>query len=130
MSVSLISPLDVIALLMALTFGVRLSWLRARHAAEQPQVSPSDFEGWRRAESWAAALLVIVCAVKAAVSPLWLWLSGGWGLSAEAIQGVRRAIDVGWLALVVLAMLKRRSARQLAERLGIDAAHWSKWLFL
>jgi hypothetical protein len=121
----LFNVLDVLALLLGIFFSVRRGWTRARSGQEQPQVEPEAFARWQKQELAALNLVITASFLKVLAAPGWLLLCGRLGVDLSLMRRGSAAIDLAWLAVVLVGMWRRRANRRLADEVGIDQAAWS-----
>jgi hypothetical protein len=119
MGAEIVDVLDVLAVIFGILFTVRKLDVSRREPAEFPHVEPRAFEAWRLREtsvytwgSWACFLKVVLDLAFV------LTLAPRLGVGLARVIGA--AIDLSWLAVVVLTLLRGRASRQERARLGIE----------
>ena len=113
-------PLDLIALVLGILFTLRLMDVTQRQAASYPAILETDFTRWWQRARGAYRLGTSACFGKiladiiAAYAMRHLWMP----TAARWVIGL--TLDVGWAALVALAVFRTTRAHALARDLGIE----------
>lgn len=111
--------LDLLAVIVGVLHTVRKLDVMKRRAQDFPHVAPADFADWQERERAAYALGSWACFAKILLDPaLWL-LAPKLELAPTTMRILAASIDLGWFALVMLAMLRASRARRRRNELGI-----------
>lgn len=111
---------DVLAIILGILFSVRRMDVRKRQADQFPQVPAEQFEIWKARASAAYQLGAVSSFAKIFVDYGFRYLAGRTELAWTWVQLGGALIFFSWLGLLVWSWLQSRSARRLAEQLGLD----------
>jgi hypothetical protein len=111
-------PLDIVALLLGVFLLMRKSEVRVEEAANYPESVRADFETWRARAFAAYTIGTRACFGRVFVDFLFMALLHRVTVPDALRWGVGVAIDVGWIALLVLCWVRARSAQKLKLGLG------------
>lgn len=113
-------PLDLIALILGILFTLRQMDVTQRQAANFPAVREADFTRWWELARGAYRLGSSVCFAKILLDIA----AAYWMRHAPPPAAVRWAVgltlDLGWIALVIVAWVRSRRAHAVARDLGIE----------
>lgn len=110
--------LDVLAVIFGVLFTVRKLDASRRESSEFPQVDPRAFESWRQRESAVYMLGSLACVLKVVLDAAFV-LTLAPHLEVRVVRLIGAVIDLGWMALVVVTLVRASRARQERRRLGI-----------
>jgi hypothetical protein len=113
-------PLDLIALVLGVLFALRQMDVSQRQAASFPHVAPEDFARWWQRARGAYRLGTSACFGKILVDLVAAYAMRQLPLSMGLRWGIGLSLDVGWAALVALAIFRSSRAHRLARELGIE----------
>lgn len=113
-----VDVLDVLAVIFGILFTVRKLDASRREAADFPHVEPGAFEAWRRRESAIYTVGSLACFLKVVLDAVFL-LAVAPGLSPGVVRIVGAVIDLGWVAIVIVTLVRASSARKERQRLNI-----------
>jgi hypothetical protein len=113
-------PLDLISLILGILFTIRQMDVTQRQAASYPGVREADFNRWWQRARGAYKLGGSVCFGKILLDIGMAYLMRRVPMPPGARIGIGLTLDLGWVALVVLAVLRSQRAHALARELGIE----------
>jgi hypothetical protein len=110
--------LDMLAVIFGILFTVRKLDASRRQPGDFPEVAPDVFLEWRRREGAVYTLGSSACFLKVVVKLAFLLLlapqlGGAW------VRAIGAAIDLTWVALVVVTLVRGSRIRAERKRLGI-----------
>ncbi len=112
-------PLDIVALLLGVFLLMRKSEVRVEEAGNYPEAVRASFEEWRARALAAYTIGTRACFGRVLVDFLFMALLRRVTTFPEALRwGFGIAIDVGWIALLVLCWVRARDAQKLKLTLG------------
>lgn len=106
-------PLDIVALLLGVFLLMRKSDVRAEDAANYPESLRAELESWRARALAAYTIGTRACFGRVFADFIFMALLRRVAVPDFLRWGVGIAIDVGWVALLVLCWLRARSAHKL-----------------
>lgn len=118
MGVEILDALDVLAAIFGVLFTVRKLDVSRRAAEDFPGVDPQAFESWRRRESAVYTLGSVACVLKIVLDAAFV-VAVAPHLPFGVVRVIGAAIDLSWLALVVVTFVRASKTRQERRRLGI-----------
>jgi hypothetical protein len=113
-------PLDLIALILGILFTLRQMDVTQRQAKNFPDVREADFTRWWQSARSAYRLGSSACFGKILVDIAVAYIMQHVPMPMPLRVGIGLTLDLGWVALVVLAFLGSRRAHALARDLGIE----------
>ena len=119
-------PLDLIALVLGILFSLRQMDVSQRQPDRYPQISAADFEIWKRRGLRAYQLGASACFGRILLDVIVSYLMRQHPWSTGLRWTIGLSIDVTWVALVVLAWWRIRSAHALGRELGVEARAGSR----
>ena len=115
-------PLDIVALLLGVFLLMRKSEVRAEEAANYPESVRADFETWRERALAAYTIGTRACFGRVFIDFAFLALLRRVTVPETLRWGVGIAIDVAWVAALVLCWMRARRAHKLKANLGTPIA--------
>lgn len=115
----LVDVLDLLAVVFGVLFTIRKLDVSRRQAAEFPHVEARAFERWRERETHIYTLGSFVCFLRVLVDLVFV-VAIAPGLPFGLVRVIGATIDLGWLAVVVMTLVRGHSARKERARLGIE----------
>lgn len=113
-------PLDLIALILGILFTLRQMDVTQRQAKNFPDVREADFTRWWQRARGAYRLGSSACFAKILLDIAAAYVMQRVPMPAALRIGIGLSLDLGWVALVVVAFLGSRRAHALARDLGIE----------
>jgi hypothetical protein len=113
-------PLDLIALVLGILFTLRQMDVTQRQAASYPGIREADFQRWWRLARGSYRLGSSACFGKIILDIAAAYTMRHTPMPPAARWGIGLTLDLGWVVLVALAMLRTRRAHALARDLGIE----------
>ncbi len=113
-------PLDLVALLLGIFFTLRQMESSSRRSDAFPGVSEQAFERWRLAAKSAYRLGGTACFGKVLVNIAVAFVMQRVPMPVAARYAIGVSLDLGWVALIVLAFLRSRRAHAIAREAGIE----------
>ena len=113
-------PLDLIALVLGILFTIRQMDVTQRQAANYPGVREADFTRWWQRARGAYRLGGTICFGKILLDIAMAYTMRRVPMPPAARIGIGLSLDLSWVAIVVLAVLRSQRAHALARELGIE----------
>ena len=113
-------PLDLIALVLGILFTIRQMDVTQRQAANYPGVREADFTRWWGRARGAYRLGSTVCFGKILLDIAMAYVMRRVPMPSPVRIGIGLTLDLAWVALVVVAVLRSQRAHALARELGIE----------
>jgi hypothetical protein len=113
-------PLDLIALVLGILFTLRQMDVTQRQAKNYPGIREADFTRWWQRARGAYRLGSSACFGKILLDIAVASVMRRVPMPPALRIGIGLTLDLGWLVLVVLAILRSQRAHALARDLGIE----------
>ena len=113
-----VDVLDVLAVIFGIVFTIRKLDSSRREAQDYPHVDPGAFEAWRRRESGIYSAGSLACFLKIVLDVGFLLLVAP-GLPPSLVHVIGAIIDLAWLAMIVVTLVRASAARKERRRLDI-----------
>jgi hypothetical protein len=111
--------LNIVAVIIGILHTVRKLDITRRKHEDFPHVREEDFRSWREQERLAYTVGSWACFLKVVLGSAFMWYASKGGLAWGWVRVIGGAIDVGWLAAIVWAMVVASRARKRRDELGI-----------
>ncbi len=109
---------DIVAVMLGIFFTIRKLDAQSRRPEEFAHVQPQAFLAWQRREVGVYALAVWGCFLKVFVD-LGFTFFVAEHLEPGLVRLIGATIDLSWLALVLVSLVRATSTRKQRQRLGI-----------
>jgi hypothetical protein len=113
-----VDVLDILATILGVWFTLRKLDAQSRQPEAFPHVPKADFLAWREREVSIYRVAVWACFVKVMVDLGFTYLVAP-GQDARLVRAVGATIDLSWLAVIVVTLVRSTASRAQRRRLGI-----------
>ena len=113
-----VDAFDIIAVMLGIFFTIRKLDAQSRQPEDFPGVENRAFLSWRKREVGVYVVAVWACFLKVFIDLGFTHLIAG-HMRPSFIRLVGAAIDLGWLAVVIVSLVRATSVRKERQRLGI-----------
>lgn len=113
-----VDVLDILATILGVWFTLRKLDAQSRQPEAFPHVAPADFLDWREREVSVYRAAVWACFGKVIVDFVFTFLIAP-GQDPRLVRVVGATIDLSWLAVVIISLVRAQATRKLRRRLGI-----------
>ena len=113
-------PLDLIALVLGILFAIRQMDIAQRQASNYPGVREADFTRWWQRARGAYRLGSSACFAKILLDIALAYMMRRVPMPLSTRVAIGLPLDLGWVALVVFAVIRSQRAHALARDLGIE----------
>ncbi len=113
-----VDVLDVLAVIFGILFTIRKLDASRREAQDYPHVEPGAFEAWRRRESGIYSVGSLACFLKVVLDVGFLLLVAP-GLAPGLVRTVGAIIDLAWLVVLTVTLVRASAVRKERRRLDI-----------
>ncbi len=113
-----VDVLDILATILGVWFTLRKLDAQSRQPEAFPHVPKADFLAWREREVSVYRVAVWACFVKVTTDLGFTFLIAP-GQDARLVRLVGATIDLSWLAVIVVTLVRSTASRAQRRRLGI-----------
>jgi|SRR5690606_34713338 len=113
-----VDVLDILATILGVWFTLRKLDAQGRQPEAFPHVAPAEFLAWREAEVSIYRVAVWACFAKVMVDLGFTFLVAP-GQDPRLVRAVGATIDLSWLAVIVVTLVRSTASRARRRRLGI-----------
>ncbi len=107
--------LDILAVIFGILFTIRKLDVSSRQAKDFPRVDKDKFEAWRAREASVYSVALWACFLKFSLDMVLTY-----AVTPSAVRSILNgALDLTWLATLVVTMVRAGRARKEREQLGI-----------
>jgi hypothetical protein len=109
-----------VVLVIGVLFALRRMSVSMRTLDQHPGVEQQDFERWRAHARSAYGLGMAACFGKVLLDYAVVYGVSRFGVPFALVRGMGVGLEIGWIALVVVAYLRVRKAHSLAREIGVE----------
>jgi len=109
---------DILAIILGIWFTLRKLDAQSRQPEAFPHVAAADFLDWREREVSVYRAAVWACFAKVALDLTFTFFIAP-GQDPRLVRAVGATIDLSWVAVLLITLLRSHASRKVRRRLGI-----------